>query len=283
VHDLPFGQLLVSSTNNIVRWVRFAPAAVTTNHAEASRASAAAESCGESSKGADRYAERAAAPQGSAVLHELAQCCTGRQPRVVAAALMVARGLLVVGDVSGGVCAFAIPARLRPATHGGWTNAACAATAPILTDASDALDACGPFVELHMIAKLGNCHNNTPVTMVRCLRDRVHTGGRNGARPRAHLKLAVTPCFKVPSLCLLVQYSMFAHRDLPVEVNSLSSIWRSLHHSSVHTCTSYERALTLGSSRRPRFLLRSTRAAGGGRCTRRGGGVWCCYICLRRG
>ena len=175
--DLPCGQLLVSSTNNIVRFVSISAG----NSNDAPHAGGAEAGTDVPSSPTSRAASSRLQPE-CAPLREHARACTGRQPRVVAAALMASQGLLVVGDVSGGVCAFEVPAQLRQSTSGGWVAAAggMPAQPPQAEQVAASQMTPDDAVELHMIAKLGSCHGNTPVTMIRCLRDRVYTGGRNG-------------------------------------------------------------------------------------------------------
>ena len=196
LREVPCGQLLVSSTHNVMHWVAIpglssSGSALTTAEAVCP-AAVAPELLDSRQRTTQLDSERVPA------LQVLARCCTGRQPRIVSAALMVASDMLIVGDVSGGVCAFAIPSYLRRCSASGWVDLArsssttegsghskgVAEMAPQAAQAGAAVVSTSAVTELQMVAKLGSCHGNTPVTMIRCLCDRVYTGGRNGA-PRS--------------------------------------------------------------------------------------------------
>jgi hypothetical protein len=118
---------------------------------------------------------------GSALLDVLAKCITPRSHRIVSADVNVECGVIVVGDVLGCVSAFGFPASILTAVQRD-------ATAPgnLLSGVEDSLNCEAPKagkvpVQLPLIANLGRCHGNTPVTMIKCLGEhKVLTGGRNG-------------------------------------------------------------------------------------------------------
>jgi hypothetical protein len=152
LQELPWGQLLVGATTNVLHWV-------------AMPALQAAEPQGGNCAATDAPDTRASGDERlHGALQLVAKACTGRQPRLVSAAIMLNHRIIAVGDVNGGVCAFAFPqSLLEPQLPG--------------------TQAQGPL-QLQLVAKL-DCHGNTPVTMVKCVGSRVLTGGRNGAHHRA--------------------------------------------------------------------------------------------------
>ena len=142
------------------------------------------------------------APECPPVITTLAQACTGRQPRIVTAALDTEARIVAVGDANGGVCIFDVPqallaeGRADAANVGsivkGTGSGAAKATGPANESASScstgeqsnvpAQGAEGQAAaQLQLIARLGSCHGNLPVTMVKCRQGRILTGGRNGA------------------------------------------------------------------------------------------------------
>lgn len=140
---LPIGSLLLGMTDNALRWVHCEALAAQSSDPVGQEHAAEPNSC---------------AASGCAVL---AECRTTRKHRVVSADVDVQHRVVVLGDVSGGVTAFAFPPQLLRVA------ASEPATEP---------------VQLRMLANLGTCHGNTPVTMVKCVGPRrILTGGRNGA------------------------------------------------------------------------------------------------------
>jgi hypothetical protein len=244
--SLPLGHLLYSSIDNVLRWViipgilgKQAEGQEPLSGIHGWRSGAAAEA------GICCTSTAMSAHQGTQAVMMVAQGCTERASRIVSADVMVARGVVVVGDVSGGVCVFSFPPSLvlacsesmQASTKSGMHSgeelperdcvgvaveeeaaqmgpASRLAVALALEESGQLADAFprqvamedqtsslheeaehgyewGPAgrgqgngaraLQLQLVAKLGSCHGNTPVTMVKCFHDRALTGGRNGA------------------------------------------------------------------------------------------------------
>jgi hypothetical protein len=115
----------------------------------------------------------------------VAKCAPPRSHRIVSADVNVECGVIVVGDVAGCVSAFAFPASFLTA---GQETARIHRLTPVMEQLDNdddlrcrALKSGGRSLQLPLVANLGRCHGNTPVTMVKCSgQHKVLTGGRNG-------------------------------------------------------------------------------------------------------